>query len=377
MPDDRPSRRQFLAGTGLALSAAMAGCSLDAPGSTEPEPEPETRFPDDPELPPQTEQLAASSTLTEVYQEVSKSVTGVRIGVEDSARSASGTAWVYDEDYLVTNNHVVRNGSDPYIWFTDAGWREAEIVGKDLNSDLAVLEVENKPETATPLTLVQQPVPVGTQVAAIGNPFGLTGSFTTGVVSGRNRTIDIPRTPFSIADGIQTDAALNPGNSGGPLITYDGRVVGVVSAGQGDNVGFAISAAMVKRVVPELIEDGEYEHTYLGVALSDVTPKILEANDMDGITWGVYINQVPDGSPSDGVLQGTQSTTTIGGTRVPVGGDVIIRMEDWAIQSRERLSAFLALETEPGDTIEIEVVRDGSREVVEVTVGARSEAEGF
>lgn len=377
MPDDRPSRRQFLAGTGLALSAAIAGCSLDAPGSTSPEPEPESRFPDDPELPPQTEQLAASSTLTEVYQEVSESVTGVRIGVEDSAQSASGTAWVYDENYLVTNDHVVRNGSDPYIWFTDAGWREAEIVGTDRNSDLAVLEVSGKPDSAAPLELVEQPVPVGTQVAAIGNPFGLTGSFTTGVVSGRNRTINIPQTPFSIADGIQTDAALNPGNSGGPLITLDGQVVGVVSAGQGDNVGFAISAAMVKQVVPELIEDGEYEHTYLGVLLSDVTPKLLEANDMDGITWGVYINQVPAGSPSDGVLRGTQSTTTIGGTEVPVGGDVIIRMDDWTIQKRERLSAFLALETEPGDTIEIEVVRDGSREVVDVTVGARSEAQGL
>lgn len=377
MSDDRPSRRQFLGGTGLALSAAIAGCSLDAPGSAEPESDPETGFPDDPELPSQTEQLAANSTLTEVYQEVSDSVTGVRIGVENSAQTASGTAWVYDENYLVTNDHVVRNGSDPYIWFTDAGWRQAEIVGNDRYSDLAVLETDGKPDSAGALTLVEQPVPVGTQVAAIGNPFGLTGSFTTGVVSGRNRTINTPGTPFSIADGIQTDAALNPGNSGGPLITLDGPVVGVVSAGQGDNVGFAISAAMVRQVVPALIEDGEYEHTYLGVALSDVTPKILEANDMDGITWGVYINQVPAGSPSDGVLRGTQSTTTIRGNQVPVGGDVIIRMDDWTIQSRERLSAFLALETEPGDTIEIEVVRDGSREVVDVTVGARSEAQGF
>lgn len=377
MPDDRPSRRQFLAGTGLALSAAIAGCSLDAPGSSEPDPDPESQFPDDPELPPQTEQLAANSTLTEVYQEVSDSVTAVRVGVENTAQTASGTAWVYDENYLVTNDHVVRDGTDPYIWFTDAGWREAEIVGTDRNSDLAVLEASGKPDSATPLSLVEQPVPVGTQVAAIGNPFGLTGSFTTGVVSGRNRTIDIPETPFSIADGIQTDAALNPGNSGGPLVTLDGQVVGVVSAGQGDNVGFAISAEMVRRVVPELIDDGEYEHTYLGVALSDVTPEILEVNDMDGITWGVYINQVPDGSPSDGILQGTQSTTTVGDRQVPVGGDVIIRMDDWTIQNRERLSAFLALETDPGDTIEIEVVRDGSREVVDVTVGARSEADGF
>lgn len=376
MTDKRPSRRQFLAGSGLALSATIAGCSLNPPGEEESEPsDPQnTNFPDTPETPPQTEQLAANSTLTQVYQDVVDSVAAVRVE-SDAEAPAGGTAWVYEDNYLVTNNHVVRGGTDPFVWFTDNGWREASVVGTDVNSDLAVLEVDQKPDSATPLPLVEQAVPVGTQIAAIGNPFGLTGSFTTGVVSGRNRTIQIPGTAFSIADGIQTDAALNPGNSGGPLITFDGRVVGVVSAGRGENVGFAISAAMVENVVPELIEDGEYEHSYLGVGLRDVTPAIIEANEMDNITWGVYIAEVIDGSPSDGNLQGTRTTDVIRGTEVPVGGDVIIRMDDWTIQNRERLSAFLALETSPGDTIEIEVVRDGGRETVDVTIGSRDEAQ--
>lgn len=378
MTDKRTSRRQVLAGTGIALSAAIAGCSLNAPSGTEARNNAETdaSFPDGPESPPQTEEVPADSALSEVYQEVVNSVGAVRIET-DMEGTAGGTAWVYEDDYLVTNDHVVRGGSEPYVWFTDAGWREADIVGTDLHSDLAVLEVSEKPESATGLPIVEQAVSVGTQVAAIGNPFELTGSFTTGVVSGRNRTIEIPGTAFSIADGIQTDAALNPGNSGGPLITFDGRVVGVVSAGLGENIGFAISAAMVKQVVPDLIAHGEYEHSYLGVGLSDVVPPIIEVNDLDGITWGVYINQVPEDGPSDGVLRGTQTTETLRGEEVPVGGDVIIRMDDWTIQNRERLSAFLALETEPGDTIEIEIIRDGSREVVNVTVGARSDAEQF
>lgn len=378
MTDDRPSRRQFLAGTGLVLSAAIAGCSLNAPGSTstgEPE-DIDSNFPDNPESPPQTEQPPADSALTEVYQEVIDSVAAVRIE-GDMQQTAGGTAWVYEDNYLVTNDHVVRDGAAPFVWFTDAGWREADVVGTDLHSDLAVLEARQKPESATGLPLVEEAVPVGTQVAAIGNPFGLTSSFTTGVVSGRNRTIQIPQSAFSIADGIQTDAALNPGNSGGPLITHDGEVIGVVSAGRGDNIGFAISAAMVRQVVPNLIEDGEYEHSYLGVGLSDVVPRIIEANDLDGITWGVYINQVPEDGPSAGILRGTQRFASVRGEQVPVGGDVIVRMDDWTIQNRERLSAFLALETEPGDTIEIEIVRDGSREVVEVTVGARSDAQAF
>jgi serine protease Do len=383
MDDERSSRRTFLASAGIALSTAIAGCSLGAPTDS-PEQSNTTQieqFSNDPQRPPQQEQVQANSQLTEVYQDVVDSVTAVR--VEGGMRGAAGgTAWVYDDDYLVTNEHVVREGSDPFLWFTDIGWRDASIIGTDLYSDLAVLEAENKPEEATPIELVDQEPPVGTQVAAVGNPFELTGSFTTGVISGRNRTIQIPRTPFSIADGVQTDAALNPGNSGGPLITHDGEVVGVINSGirgtqssPAENIGFAISAAIVKEVVPELISDGEYEHSYLGVGLRDVTPGIIDANDLNGVRWGVYIGEVVDDGPSSGVLRGTQTTELVRGQQVPVGGDVIVRMGDWTIQNRERLSAFLALETRPGDTIDIEVLRDGERETVEVTVGSRPDPE--
>jgi serine protease Do len=369
--DDSPlSRRQFLAAGGLATASAIAGCALE-PGSSDDNEQP-GNFPQEYQEPPvEDQQPPAETELTEVYREVIDSVAAIRM---EGGGGAGGTGWVYDENYLVTNEHVVAAGDVPFVRFKDVGWREASVVGTDRFSDLAVLEVPDKPDQATPLSLVGREPPVGTRVAAVGNPFDLSGSFTTGVISGRDRNIETPGSNFSIADGIQTDTALNPGNSGGPLITIDGDVVGVVVAGQGDNVGFAISAAMVNNVVPALISEGEYQHSYLGVFLRDVSPRLIEANDLP-VTWGVYMTDVLDSGPAAGALQGADSEAFVRGQSVPVGGDVIVRMDDWTIQNRERLSAFLALETEPGDTIEIEVVRNGERETVDVTLGARSNAQ--
>jgi S1-C subfamily serine protease len=378
MDETAPSRRRLLAVAGSALSASLAGCSLNtpedgtsvdvSPASNDDANEPLSENTTTPAR--MSDRPAAGSELAAMYQSVVDSVTAVQI--ETGRGTAGGSAWVYDDSYLVTNEHVVADGTNVSVWFTGTGWRSASVVGTDVHSDLAVIEVENKPGDGTPLPLVEQPQPVGTRVAAIGNPFDLTSSFTTGVISGRNRTIPMPDSDFRIADGIQTDAALNPGNSGGPLVTYDGEVVGVVSAGRGDNIGFAISAAMTRTVVPSLIENGEYRHSLLGVRLADVQPRLIEANDLP-VSWGVYVHEVIDGGPSDGILQGTQRTETVRGRDVWVGGDVIVRMGDWSIPTNERLSAFLALETEPGDTIEIEIIRDGSRQTVEVTVGARPE----
>lgn len=375
--DEPVSRRQLLAAAGTAISASVAGCSFGAPGTiqdntTETTSEEPGEFPEEFDPPEQeTDHAPSESKFTETYRSVVDSVAAVR--VEGFGQSGEGTAWVYDENYLVTNDHVVADDGTPYIWFSGVGWREAIIVGTDIHSDLAVLEVDGKPDGATPLSLVEEPKPVGTEVAAVGNPFGLTGSFTTGVISGRNRSVPIPDRPFSIADGVQTDAALNPGNSGGPLVTLDGDVVGTVSAGQGENIGFAISARMTRQVVPALIEHGEFRHAFLGIQLRNVTPGIIEANELP-VSWGVYVDGVLDDGPANDRLQGTRSTSVVNGRQVPVGGDVIVRMDDWPIIDNERLSAFLALEANPGDTIEIEVVRDGRRQVVDLEVGAREDA---
>ncbi|MFC7072122.1 S1C family serine protease [Halovenus rubra] len=370
------SRRHLLAGVGSLLSASVAGCVLQAPEeipSTESESTDRNlgEFPETSDTPEGTiEKPSTEGAQSEVYDAVIDSVAGVEIQTPQGP--AGGTAWVYNDSYLVTNEHVVSFDVPPYVRFPDAGWREASVVGTDIHSDLAVIEVTNKPENATPLPLVEEPQAVGTPVAAVGNPFNLAGSLTTGVISGLDRNIRPRGQPYSIADGIQFDAAVNPGNSGGPLVTYGGDVVGVVSAGQrqAQNIGFAISAAMVQNVVPALIADGEYEHSHMGIQLYDVRPPIIKANDLP-VTWGVYIDDTLPGGPSDGILEGTTETQSVDGRDVPVGGDVIVRMGDWAIPSQERLSAFLALETDPGDTIEIEIIRNAERETISLTLGAR------
>jgi S1-C subfamily serine protease len=206
-------------------------------------------------------------------------------------------------------------------------------------------------------------------VVAVGNPFGLSGSVSAGIVSGQNRTLPAAN-GFSIPDAVQTDAAVNPGNSGGPLVDLDGDVVGVVNAGGGDNIGFAISAAVVKRVIPALIQRGNYAHSYMGVELTSVTPPLVEANDLS-TPWGVYIDSALPDAPADGVLEGSTGTRFVDGQRVPVGGDVVLRMDGTAIPTQQALSSFLALETSPQDTVDVEVVRDGRRQTVQLTLGRR------
>lgn len=373
MDETRFSRRRLLAAAGTTLSAAIAGCSLSAPEQQPTSEETDSSpngFPEEFDPPEQDDDLPpAESGFAKVYRAFSQSVAAVRIESTEQ-RDSSGSAWVYEDNYLVTNEHVVRGVDEPFVWFTNTGWREAAVVGRDPYSDLAVIEVTDKPEETPALPVAGETRAVGTQVAAIGNPFDLTGSFTTGIISGQNRTIPIPDSDFSIADGIQTDAALNPGNSGGPLVTMDGQVIGVVNAGGGDNIGFAISAAMVENVVPSLIETGSYEHSYMGVLLGNVSPRIIDANNLP-VSWGVYISEVRPGGPADGVLEGSETTQRVRGRDTPVGGDVIVRMGDWQIPNRERLSAYLALETQPGDTFEVEFVRDGSKQVADLTVGSR------
>ncbi|MFB6311571.1 MAG: S1C family serine protease [Salinirussus sp.] len=361
------SRRHFVSALGAAAAGGLAGCSIGGPR----EGDIPSTVADDAPTPtvsePAQDDNAPTGSYPALYREVRDSVAAVRVDTPDGA--ASGTAWTYDGAYHVTNEHVVADGSDVALRFTDVGWRDAEIVGTDAYSDLAVLNVDGRPESATPLELVDRPAPVGTAVAAVGNPFGLSGSMSAGVISGRERTLPAPN-GFSIPDAVQTDAALNPGNSGGPLMTLEGLVAGVVNAGGGDNIGFAISAAMVKRVIPALINDGTYEHAYMGVGIGPVTPPVIQANDLP-VATGVYIARIVEGGPAEGVLQGASSRETVDGETVPVGGDVVVEMAGVPIRDEGDLSRTLALETRPGDTVEVVVYRDGTRTSVDLTLGSR------
>lgn len=359
---DRLTRREALATLGSALAVGAAGC-VEAPGVPESIGEDELPTPD-----LASEQAGDHGGLyAEVYREAIDSTVLVR---GEGPASAQGSGFVVRDQFIVTNDHVVAGIDNPRIQYSGNRWSSGAIIGQDIFSDLAVVEAEERPSYATPLSLSERDPVIGQEVMALGNPLGLDASVSQGIISGVNRSLPSP-TDFSIPNAIQTDASVNRGNSGGPLVDLDAEVAGVVFAGGGEGIGFAISAALANRVVPALIEDGEFEHTFLGVRLTGVTPEIAEANNLDRPS-GVLITEVQDDGPSHGVLQGS-TEETVDGVPVWVGGDVILEIEDIPIPTQEELSRVLALETDPGDTITLTIARDGDTTEVEVTLGRRRE----
>jgi S1-C subfamily serine protease len=319
---------------------------------------------------------AEGRSVTQAYRDTIGSVVLIRRGGRSGGGQGSGFA--YDERHVITNEHVVSGADSVTLQFKNGAYREGDVVGTDPYTDLAVVEIPDLPDVAEALPLAASDPAIGTQVVALGNPFGLEASASAGVVSGLDRTI--PRSNaeqdrgFEIPDAIQTDAAVNPGNSGGPLITLGGTVVAVISAGisASDNIGFGISAPLTRRVVPDLIATGEYDHSLMGVRLQPVTPAVAQANDLD-TARGIMVVEVVEDGPSDGVLQPATNERIVDGRTVPFGGDVIVGLGDRPIHSMNALSSYLALETSPGEELPITVIRDGSRRAVSITLGERPE----
>ncbi|WP_049927020.1 S1C family serine protease [Halopiger goleimassiliensis] len=361
MPRERRSRRQVLQAIGVAATGVLAGCTTpqaddetgDESGESSAEQSDDTGQRDPP----------ANGDYAAVYEETVDSVTQME------TTSGQGTGFVYDESHLVTNAHVVGDATELDVRFRNGEWRSGTVLGTDVYSDLAAVEIDDRPEYAAPLPFIDGDPVVGEEVLVIGNPYGLDGTLTTGVVSGINRSLT-SSLGYDIPDAVQTDAAANPGNSGGPIVSLDGEVIAVINSGTGDNIAFGISAPLAQRVVPSLIETGEYDHAYMGVSLATVTPAVAEANALEE-PRGVIVERVRSGGPSDGVLQPSAGTALVAGTRVPTGGDVIVALDDADIRSLEDLSSYLALETSPGETVTVTVIRDGERESVELTLGTR------
>jgi len=353
-----PTRRDLLAAVGAATAGGLAGCvqlgsSEAAVGQTT-----------------DSSQSSADPTQTAVYRSTIPSVVGV-LNYGRNGPQGSGSGFVAGDGYVVTNQHVVADADEVKIRFDGNEWRDAEIAGTDAYSDLAALRVDDRPESATPLSWVDtdpEP-PVGTPVMAIGSPYGFSGSASTGIVSGVDRVLSAPNN-FTVADSVQTDAALNPGNSGGPIVTYDGNVVAVAARGGGDNIGFGVSAELSKRVVPELAENGEYTHSLMGVRLVEVTPIVAEAYGLDDV-GGVLIVEVLEDGPAAGSLRGSDDSETVDGVSVPTGGDVVVGVGGNDVEVQADLSNFLALETSPGDEVEFTVVRDGEETTVSFELGER------
>ncbi|WP_459887053.1 S1C family serine protease [Halostagnicola bangensis] len=312
------------------------------------------------------------SEYATLYEEAIDGVVLVQTSGTDHEEGI-GSGFVYEDEYIITNEHVVSTVDELDIQFVEEDWQSATVVGTDPYSDLAVLEADELPDYVESLPVAEATPDIGQEVVALGNPLGLDASASQGIVSGINRSLPSP-TGFNIPAAIQTDAPVNPGNSGGPLVTLEGDVVGVVFAGAGPglNIGFAISTPLAERVVPSLIEDGTYDHPYLGVSVVPLTPRIAQANTIDE-PGGVLVAEIAPGSPADGVFEAADQTALVEDELVPVGGDVIVELADGEIPNQDFLSTQLALETSPDETISIGVIRDGERTELEVTLGARDE----
>jgi len=321
-------------------------------------------------------QESAACDYRSLYDQMIDSVVAVKTD------SGQGSGFVYQTSqndsasYIVTNAHVVDSAESVIVGFTREESKLGSVVGTDRSTDLAVVRVNDTPDYVEPLSVAETPPEQGSKVVAIGNPFGLEETITHGIVSGLNRSMPT-KNGFMIPDVVQTDAPINPGNSGGPLVRCDGTVVGVNSAGiaaeRADNIGFAIAPNLVNRVVPELIESGEYNHSFLGVRTAPLTPRLIRANDLNTAN-GLYVHQVIEGGPASGVLQGSTDTVNRNGSRIPVGGDVIVSIDGRPVNSGEGIASYLLTETRPGDEVTLTIIRDGERQQVTVTLGERPDS---
>ncbi len=355
---EQPTRRQFLAGS-AALAAGLAGCTA----GRRPPATPIERTQADAQ---EAADAPGETTYASVYEATIDSV--VFVGDE----RAGGSGFVHN-GHVVTNEHVVDEIADVNVRFERGEWREAAVRGADPYSDLAVLATD-VPTYATSLPFVEQVPPVGTEVLALGSPFGLASSLSQGVISGRNRSLPNPETGFSIPNTVQTDAGLDPGNSGGPLVTMDGEVTGIAVAGAGTAVGFAVSPLLARRVLPELAETGSYDHPYLGILLVEVTPTIAEANDLAEPTGIMVVELAADG-PTGQTLEPADGETVVDGRPVPTGGDVLVELAGEPIESENDLATTLALSLTPGDRVVAVVIRDGEEREIDVPIGTRPSRE--
>jgi len=294
----------------------------------------------------------------------------------------TGSGFVYDmEGHIVTNYHVIEGAQELSVTMPDETVVAARVVGSDPSNDLAVLKVDVPADQLHPIPLGDsESLRVGQFVVAIGNPFGLERTLTTGVVSALGRVIESPDQRF-IGEIIQTDAAINPGNSGGPLLDLSGRVIGVNTAifspsQASAGIGFAVPVSSVRRVVPELIAHGYYTHPWLGVRLLDVTPEwvdVLRQAGMDvPVTEGALLIEAVAGAPADQAgLRGGQRQVRVGNSILPVGGDIIIALDGEPIASTRDLTLYLDTRTQIGQTIRVTFIRDGQEFTLPATLTER------
>ncbi len=298
---------------------------------------------------------------------------------DDFLERSGGSGFVWDEQgHIVTNHHVVTEADRIIVMLPNRVEMEAELLGSDPDSDLAVLKVSDPDGFLKAATLADSDdVAMGQLAAAVGNPFGQEFSITAGIVSGIGRTIRSGHSQFSIPEVIQTDAPINPGNSGGPLLDRYGHVIGVNTqiisrSGANSGIGFAVPINIAKQVVPSIIGGGEYEYSWLGISGTTLRPDLAEAMDLPRRTQGaLVIDVVRDGPAEDAGLEGSDETLELEGLEMPIGGDIIVAIDGDPVETIDDVIAYLVANTRPDQEVAMEVIRDGESVQLTVKLGTR------
>ena len=324
-------------------------------------------------------QASSGFSLIEIFEKTEESVVQVNVRAVDGTSKPGnmGSGFVYsDKGYIITNNHVVDDAGKVTVTFLDGESYTAKIIGTDPDLDLAVLKVEVGATYLQPIPMGDSSqLKVGEQITAIGNPFGLSGSMTSGIISQMGRLLP-QDSGYSIPDVIQTDAAINPGNSGGPLLNMNGEVVGINTAiqsatGEFTGVGFAVPSNTVKKVVPILIEKGVFHHPWMGISGSDVDPDLAKVRELNS-SKGFLIATVVEGSPAeDAGLQGITVTKEIDGREYALDGDIIVKIDDKVVRKISDILIHLQREKSIGDEMVMTVNRDGTLIEVILVLGER------
>ncbi|MEM2785851.1 MAG: trypsin-like peptidase domain-containing protein [Candidatus Nitrosotenuis sp.] len=325
----------------------------------------------------QTRQL----TLVEIFERSESGVVRINVKRPDNdprGPGGIGSGFVYDKNgHIITNEHVVQNAEKLVVTFLDGRSFRANIVGKDLYTDLAVIKVNASSDALFPLSVGDSSkLKVGEQIAAIGNPFGLSGSMTSGIVSQLGRLLPSQDRGFQIPDIIQTDAAINPGNSGGPLLNMRGEVIGINTAIQSESgefagVGFAIPSRTVQKIVPTLIETGVYHHPWVGISGRDIDPDLAQILNLRDARGFLVIN-ILDGSPAQKAgMRGTTEIKEVDGVRYQVGGDIILAVDGKIVRKIDDILIHLQREKSVGDQMVLQILRDGKATDIVITLEER------
>ena len=317
-------------------------------------------------------------SLIEIFEKSEPGV--VRVNVqrgEVSETGGVGSGFVFDKQgHIITNEHVIDDAQKVVITFLDGRSYNAEIIGTDEFTDLAVIKVNADLALLHPLTIGDSSnLKVGEQIAAIGNPFGLSGSMTSGIVSQLGRLLP-SGSGYSIPDVIQTDAAINPGNSGGPLLNMRGEIVGINTAiqsatGEFTGVGFAIPSQTVAKIVPTLIEDGEYKHPWIGISGRDIDPDLAKVLELPDAVGFLVVTVVEDSPASKAGLIGSDKTIDVDGINYPMGGDIILSVDGIEVRKIDDILIHLQRAKSVGDEMILEVLRDGRTTNISIILAER------